>query len=138
MQSVEFFLSPSRLLLSFLWGLALLTASTLFFFSFPILLQLAGLCLLFYSIKKIKQHHVTRTAQTAIVKIWQESNGNFCIETNAGVRAKGHLRGDSFKCPLFILCRLDLRQRIVTILIPRDALTEEAFRLLKARMCVSV
>jgi hypothetical protein len=77
--------------------------------------------------------HAKRTGNNAIVRIWQNSKGEWGCQTRKGHFSKGKLKGMSYKNPwLFILC-LQLRLRSINVIIPFDAVNATEYRSLCTR-----
>lgn len=157
MQKAEFLITPSKTVVYFLHSvyiLAILIVATL---SITLLWKIVG-CL-FLSWCWNKDCLIYHPCQP--ITISHEQNIRFDIETQQGVQMVGLLKGDSFKCPWFIILRLKivgpmgrkisiqsptLKQcayskkqfnqftRTSTIFIARDSLTHLEYRVLCARL----
>lgn len=99
-----------------------------------LILKLSLSILIIYYFKKTVYLHVFRRSKHAIIKLWQDSKGCFGCLYNSGLAVKGQLKEDTFYNNFLIILRLKIHTRIIIILIPKDAININEFRLLSAKI----
>ncbi len=80
--------------------------------------------------------HVKRSAKKSVIMIWQDAAGRWGCLTKAKKAAIGELKGDSYKCALFLLLRFRIKAGVRQVIIPVDALNPSEYRNLCARLSI--
>ncbi len=132
--SLEFALGYSRILFllitfSYLGGIGIFLTLPI-----PLILKIGGGALLGFSYFQTLKTHVFRKASRSVIRIWQDSKGRFGCHFRYGLSALGELQGDSFKSAWLIILRLRLKDRKISVIIPKDILTPHEFRALLLRL----
>lgn len=134
MQKIEFVLGPSRLLAILFLVLYGSSCLILYFLNFPLLIKLISIAFLCWDYTKKLNLYARRSAKRAIVQLWQDTKGRFGYTDNKGQSAITNLIGDSYKSSFFLILHLKSKTKKQSIFIPRDALSSEEYRLLRARI----
>lgn len=133
-EKAEFLLYPSQGIANFLDIIHFISLLILATLSISFILKLLIIPFIYFHWKMNRCLHALRTHPQSVIRIWQETERRFGFETNALHRARGHLMGDSFKCPWFIIMVLRLNHRSKICIIPRDALPLFEYRMLCQRL----
>ncbi len=134
MERVEFYLAPSRYFELWIWsntiaGIAILCWLPLFF-----LIKGIGMVLLCRYALGVRELHAKKRSKDAVVFIWQDPQGRWGCQTRNNRFVIGELSGDSFKGLCFHIVRVRLKRRILSVIVPRDALLADEFRCLSTRL----
>lgn len=86
------------------------------------------------NIRYIVRTHLLRSAPRAVVKLWQDTNGRLGCQFKMGQSALGTLKQNSFLSTVFLILRLKISNRVVNIIIFKDSIPFEAYRILCARL----
>lgn len=138
MDSIEFNLNPSKfltLLLIIIYlgaGAALCLVNTIPIVK--ILLLLIGLPILAYLGSRDLKKHIWQKDLNSIVRLWQNCEGKWGCETGKGRLMFTDILGDSFISSFLIVLRLKTKTRIMKVIIARDSLKDEEFRMLLKRI----
>ena len=134
MEICEFSLGPSRflkgLLLVIYGGSGILLCLT----GIPLFLKLGGLALIFYGLIQKLSLHAKRSSPTAVLTLWQDAKGRWGCQARAGQCFRGVVLPDSFRSSFLVVLRLLTLNRVVTLLIPFDALPSNEYRILCTRL----
>jgi hypothetical protein len=133
MGKFEIVIGKSRALTIFF--LALYGGTTVIWISIPIpiLLKILGVAFLWNQGWITLRRHARRTSKNAIIRLWQDSKGQWGCQTKAGHSAKAILKTDSFKCSRFMVLRFGLKARSISVMICRDAVHSSEYRTLSNR-----
>lgn len=128
MQSVEFVLGSSRLLLFFL-GVVYFSA-IIILISCPLLamFKIIGALLLVRNFWQLVNLHVKRSAKKSVVYLWQDSLGRWGCLTHQKKAAVGVLKGDSFKSGIVLILRFRFKAGTRNVIVPVDALNKAEYR----------
>jgi len=132
--SLEFALGYSKILFvlitfSYLGGLWIFLTMPI-----PLVLKIGGGVLLGFKFYQTLKTQVFRKASRSVIRIWQDAKGRFGCQFRYGLSAFGELQGDSFRSVWLIILRLRLKDRKISVIIPRDALNPHEFRALLLRL----
>lgn len=130
MEAIEFYLGSSRFLtLLFILIYWLPLASLLWVDIFSIFkIIIIGIALYFF--KKNYTLHISRKNQNAVIKVWQDTKGNWGFQTRKGRGHKAILLLDSYQSSYLILLRFKTLSKISNVLIPYDCLNQKEYKVL--------
>ncbi len=134
METVEFILGPSKGFSVYLWSLFLGVAFTVFYLPIFYFFKMIGIALLFLYSWQLWNLHGRRSAKKAIIRVWQDSKGRWGCETKDGHAAIGRLKADSFRSLWFTILRFHFHHRGLSVIIPKDALSLNEYRILSVRL----
>lgn len=86
------------------------------------------------NVKRIAHMHLFRSMPRSVVKVWQDTKGRFGCQFKMGQSAYAEVKGDSYHTTIFIILRLSISHRVVNVIIPRDSMSPEAFKVLSSRL----
>jgi len=137
LERVEFVLGFSKILAIFL-GLIYVGALIILIFSIPLAVafKIIGITLLILHFRCLLNLHIRRISKKSIVYIWQDSLGRWGCKTNSGKAAMAELKGDTFKCAVFLIVCFRFKSGTRNVIIPVDALNKHEYRILYARLTI--
>lgn len=98
------------------------------------LLRLLGILFLGLNLRHVVRTHLFRSTPRSVVKFWQDVDGRFGCQFKMGQSAYGTLKGDSFHTVGLMILRLRISNRVVNVIICRDSLPRETYRILSCRL----
>jgi len=130
MESVEFYLEKSRFLgiLFIMINAGSLFALYLVEISLTYKMMIIVFVVAFFN--KTWKLHVSKKSQYSIIKIWQDSKGQWGFENRKGQGYKARLLPDTFKSRFLIILRFKTASKTFNILVPSDSLRQNEYRIL--------
>lgn len=130
METLEFYLGSSRFLTLLFILIYWVPLTSLLWLDIFLIFKILILGIVLYFFKKNYTLHINRNNQNAVIKVWQDSKGNWGFQTKKGRGHKAILLLDSYQSSYLILLRLKTLNKIVHILIPYDCLKQTEYKLL--------
>lgn len=134
MQSIEFFLGPSRVLAIFLHIIYLGSMAIIMALKIFIIVKIIILFFLVWDYIQKLRLYAFRNSKQSIIKIWQNTEGNWGLMDKNDHSAIGILKGDTYISFFILILRVQLKTRVQSIIIPRDILTHREYRMLRSRV----
>ena len=135
MDKVVFHLQPSSTLKIFLRILHLATAGCVWMLPWIFLGKIGLIVLISLSYFQCKKYvnrmrTVWHDPEQGVNRQW----GIYFIQKKKHINKVGYLLADTYKCPWFVILRIQSAKSHYTVRIPKDALTELEYRLLLQRL----
>lgn len=130
MENVEFYLEKSRLLGLLLISIYGGSLSVLYLIEISFIYKIILIGFVMYFLQKNWNMHVSKKNQHAIIKIWQDSKGQWGFENRRGQGYKAKLLPDTFKSRFLIILRFRTALKTYNILVLCDALRQNEYRTL--------
>lgn len=130
MENVEFYLEKSRLLGLLLISIYGGSLSVLYLIEISFIYKIILIGFVMYFLQKNWNMHVSKKNQHAIIKIWQDSKGQWGFENRRGQGYKAKMLPDTFKSRFLIILRFRTALKTYNILVLCDALRQNEYRTL--------
>ncbi len=130
MEAIEFHFEESRFLALLLIFIYMAPLSSLFLLKVHIGYKILMIGFVHYFLVKNWKIHINRKSRQAIVRVWQDTKGNWGLQTRQGKGYRATLLPETFKSHFLIVLRLKTKLKIYNVLIPYDSLSQNEYRIL--------
>ena len=134
MQAITFSLQPSKRLFGFLLLCYACACSVILTLPINYIVKALLSLVMVVDAYRVLYQYVLYRSESAVIKLWQTSRGQWGFEQRNGYRAVGQLRDSTYCSPWFSVVQVQTLSRSIGIVIPADALTLREYRLLSTRI----